>query len=906
MELIFVLVGLLVLIIPVAVVYLLVSHGRLKAKVAQLEVSLAHLRESPAAPGTAAEPVPATETKPLPQPQTAREAQTVDSPWKVSRPAAGDERAPAPPPPAPRPRPVAEALARFGPWLRDNWFYAVSALSLALAGIFLVQYGVEAGLLPPRARVVAALLFGATLIGVGEVIRRRFGDDVQSSTAYLPSVFSGAGVVTIFGGILSARLMYGLVGPEVALVGMVFVAVGALVLGLFHGPLLAAVGVVGAFAGPFVVGGSSDDPTWLYGYFALIALLGLGVDTVRRWAWVSALTLVLAFAAGWLLLAGASDMEGAFALYLVVLVMASVVVPARSFLPDQDGAMMTELARARTARVWPGFPTTMAFGAMLAGVVSLSLIWMAGPAEFWLVVACLAGLTLIMIVWSVGAPALQDLAALPALGLGWVVFVQGMERFEVFRAFTRTYAETAEADFPLQVSGLVALGLGLSLAAAWRSLRPTGHPAVWGGAAAVLGPALAVLIEVAWTPTAVIGAYPWALHALGLAAVMVVLAERFARLDGENRLRTALFTLSALSCAAFACVIVLSSAALTVALAVTVLAAAALDARFDLRPMGLFIAAGVATLGYRLVVDPGLGWGRSAPLAEVLLAYGGTLAALAGSLRVLRARARPVAATILDSAAWSTGGLFSSLLIWRWIETVSPAAGIETHWGMGLLAAIWLGMALAQLQRSATGQLVILRLSLAVLFGAIGGVALARGITVYNPLLEDMFVAPVLGPWGINTLAVAYLLPALVLGLGAWRVRTMPRRVWQAVVALALALGAVWLTLTIRHFWNGAAGMALARGVSQPELYSYTMALLLVGAGLFYQSLARRSGGLRRAGLVVIGLAVAKVFLIDISGLAGLTRVFSLLVLGLSLAGLAWLNRWAQGRMRDKDGATDS
>ena len=35
-----------------------------------------------------------------------------------------------------------------------------------------------------------------------------------------------------------------------------------------------------------------------------------------------------------------------------------------------------------------------------------------------------------------------------------------------------------------------------------------------------------------------------------------------------------------------------------------------------------------------------------------------------------------------------------------------------------------------------------------------------------------------------------------------------------------------------------------------------------------------------------IGLAVAKVFLVDISGLGGLVRVFSLLVLGLSLAGL--------------------
>ncbi|MBU1837445.1 MAG: DUF2339 domain-containing protein, partial [Alphaproteobacteria bacterium] len=49
------------------------------------------------------------------------------------------------------------------------------------------------------------------------------------------------------------------------------------------------------------------------------------------------------------------------------------------------------------------------------------------------------------------------------------------------------------------------------------------------------------------------------------------------------------------------------------------------------------------------------------------------------------------------------------------------------------------------------------------------------------------------------------------------------------------------------------------------------------------------------AGLIIIGLAVAKVFFIDIGELDGLTRVFALLFLGLTLAALAWLNRWANG-----------
>ncbi|HHB80764.1 MAG TPA: DUF2339 domain-containing protein, partial [Aliiroseovarius sp.] len=51
----------------------------------------------------------------------------------------------------------AETLERLSRWLRANWIYAVSAVSLAFAGLFLLQYGIEAGLLPPAARVAGAL-----------------------------------------------------------------------------------------------------------------------------------------------------------------------------------------------------------------------------------------------------------------------------------------------------------------------------------------------------------------------------------------------------------------------------------------------------------------------------------------------------------------------------------------------------------------------------------------------------------------------------------------------------------------------------------------------------------------------------------------------------------------------------
>ncbi|MEZ5754964.1 MAG: DUF2339 domain-containing protein [Paracoccaceae bacterium] len=156
-------------------------------------------------------------------------------------------------------------IARFAGWLQENWVYAVSGLSLALAGVFLVQYGMERGFLPPAVRVLAGIAFGLALITAGERVRRRFGDDEASSTAYLPSVFSGAGLVSVFAAVLAARQMYGLIGAEVTFAALVATAGGAILLGWFHGPLLVALGLVGATLSPFVVGGSSDSVDWLQG-----------------------------------------------------------------------------------------------------------------------------------------------------------------------------------------------------------------------------------------------------------------------------------------------------------------------------------------------------------------------------------------------------------------------------------------------------------------------------------------------------------------------------------------------------------------------------------------------------------------------------------------------------------------
>lgn len=883
---------------PVAVIYLLVSHSRLKEKVATLE------RRLMSTPPQTSDAVPdahqdlAADIEADTPPQKAA-ASTTPGPWSTAKPLDPDDVAepglqtPTTPPPPAGP----SMAARFFDWLRVNWFYAISAVSLALAGVFLVQYGSEQGLLPPKVRVLAALAFGAILVGVGEWMRRRFGDDVEDVTAYIPSAFAGAGVVSLFAGVVAARMLYGLIGAEVAMAGLVEVGLLAVGLGWFFGPLLAGVGIVGAMAAPFVVGGDSESPHWLYGYFGLIAVVGLLMDAARRWAWVSVLSLVLAFgAAGFLFMATGGALG--FQTMATALALASIATPLLTVTPRHEGKMLGDLLQTPSLKDGPAFPTWLAGGTMLVTTVILYLLSRTGTDAFWLSAAALVLLFAAVTVWCRHAPALRDLAVLPPLTLLSAVLVQSSDRGTVFATFRAGVERLPETAWPRDVTMLVALATLLSAMAAWRSLRGGPYAVHWAAGAALIAPAMVVLLDVTWMPVDVMGPYPWALHATAMAIGATVLATRFAAIDGEARLRTSFAVLAALGMLTLAIVTLLSETALTLALALTVLAAAALDRRFNLPPLSWFVQTGVVVSGFRLVAIPGVVWAIDAPILEVMAAYGGTIAALIFALWLLGPLPRRATKIVLETGIMADTGILASLLLSRALIDAGGENWVTSYWGLSLQSLVWFFVAFAQFDRMrAGGPLRRVRLVLGIIFAFLGAVPLVTSVTLVNPVMD--WSEPVLGPVVLNTLAVAYLLPAALFWLASHRLGAPGGWARKALVGISAALSALWLALAIRHFWQGPD---LSGGrILQAEHFSYTIAMLLVGAGLLYQSIARRSVTLRRAGLAVIGLSVAKVFLVDISGLSGLTRVFSFLALGLALAGLAWLNRWAADQSEEAE-----
>jgi uncharacterized membrane protein len=920
------LIGLVALAIPVAVIILLVDVASLRRRVRALELERLAVRtatppesapaEAAAPPAPAepeAEPRPEAGPRPAPAAELAPEPEAL-GPEPLAEPAAPKpavaptpwKSIPEPPPPPPPPR-EPSGFDRFLAWLRENWFYAISAVSLGLAGIFLVQYGIETGLLTPTMRVLAALAFGAALVVAGETIRRRSGDSEETATAYLPSTFSGAGLVVLYAAILAARALYGLIGPEVTFAGLIAVALLAVVFGWFYGPFLAAGGLTGAAVAPFLVGGDAESGTLFYVFYGLLGASGLAIDAMRRWGWVSALALALSYGMGSLVLAQGGEFAG-YAALMVWLALAAMALPRLELWPSHPGWTILESLERRPREGENGVipPTRIAAGAMLVSSVLLFLASQGAEAtEVLLALFLFTGLALAPTLWAARARGLADLALLPAGAFVLLVFSQAADFGALYRDFALWLpAEHPEETPPLTVTLILALAAVISLSAAWRSFRGP-YPALWAAAASVFAPAMAIVLELFWHPAPVIGAYFWAGHAIALAALMTLFAARFAAADGEDRRRAAYATLAALTLIALSLFILLAEAALTVALAVLVAAAAALDRRFRLPEMHWFHLAGVATLGWRLTIDPGLpAYLEDAPLWEVLLAYGAALAGLGTGLALLP-EGRRNTRVVLESALWAYGGLLATILLWRAVLELIPTGTYNevNHWSAALFGLTWSFLALAQLYRlNQVAELRWLRRLLALAFSVLATVAFLASLTILNPAVGFSrafgLADPIFGIQPLDTLTLAYAVPGALFAALAARARWLAGRATFAWISGLFF--AVWAFLEIRWFWQGDA---IASGrFSQPELYSYTVALLVAGGVLLYQAIARASRGLRRLAITVIALAIAKVFLIDISGLTGLLRVFSFLALGLVLAGLAWLNRWAAGRQVGDEG----
>lgn len=784
------------------------------------------------------------------------------------------------------------ALRGLGGWLRANWIYPVAGAALVMAAIYLVQYSIERGLLSPRARIGLALLLGALLIAAGEGIRRRWSDE-NGPARMLPSTLSGAGIVALLAAILAAFHLYDLLSQATTLLALAAVAGLAMALGWAHGPLLAALGVLAGAAAPFLLGEGSAPRDLLYAYFALIAFLGLGIDGFKRWGWVSALAVAAPLSGGFLIhLAGAAP--GGFAALALAVPLLAMALPSGALIPRATGRGLLHRGTGKRD------PAVLVSGLGLL----LSCAMLIGLDDVVDRVLALAVLALILPLWTARAPALAAHVLFPVLALPAAILAAGLTAQPAIR-----YALITFAGLPILVVGLAALG---GLAMLWRSAAagPISAPVSARGAAfralvAIGYPGCTmVAFELFWSLGARIDPARWAFAAMALAAGYVAVALWAARRDAGQGLRLGAAAAAAFAMIAFALMLSLSLAALTLALSVLLVVSAAMDRRFDIPMLGVFQALAALALGWRIVLDPGpswlLGWEETggAQSWEVILSLAAALLGPAAALwltaGLARSRLRDWSMVFVDTALCGLVPVALMVLVARFLV---EAVSVHAHLGMQgtvLISLAWV-QGLRALRFADNRALAILRRILSLAFALAALVVLGLVMTVFSPLGDGWLTGDeVRGVILVNDLLLAYALPG---GLLLWIVRASRSRMRFAGLAAAALLLAYWIGCAIRHLWQGGTGMALSRGFAQGELYAYTVALLVAGAAALALALRLGRTGLRLAGLALIGLAVAKAFLVDASGLTGLMRVGAFLGLGLSLAGLAWLNAWVMARM---------
>jgi uncharacterized membrane protein len=795
-------------------------------------------------------------------------------------------------------------ITSFAAWLRDNWVLAIAAASLGFAGLFMVQYGIENGVLTPLWRVMGALAFGGALIGGGEYIRRKGGDedadgDAVGATRRLPSTLSGAGIIVLYIAVFSARALYGLTGPLTTLIGLAGVSTVAMVLGWFYGPMLAAVGILGATVAPFLVGGGSDNGWMVHYYLTFVAIAALGVDTVKRWAWVSAFGLLATYG-GNALLYSVQRAELHFIAATLIMAFAAFTIPERSLTPRQSGTALLDSLRSRfTLR--PAFPTRLTLGATLAATLAAMAVAhdATTPDAVWLALFALLVMVAALTLWTRHATALYDHALIPGAAFLVALALQGLDYGPLFMAFQTAADPVLEGPatpIPATIwvlTALAAVGTVFMFARMQWSVR--GDPdaaSFWALAATVFAPATVLILEFLWNPGAVLGAYPWALAVIAVAVLMTALALRTQGADAQAPLRTGLFANGALTLITLAVFLVMTNAALTVALAVMVLGTALLDRRTPLPPLAYFIQIAVAIITFRLVVWPGLPWAldmnwggdmQKTPYLEVAFAYLAPIALLAAAWVITRGRS-PKTTVVLESAVWTIAGIFAMVTLIRAV----PDTSSDNHFMLGLVATIWVALALAQLYRMQTGGRFsrVVRGSLAVLYSLSALTPIVGLPTIFSPL--SPLGGRVLGPPVFDSLALAFLPLAAAFAVGAWKIPQSRRRQIGFILCASL-FATLYVGMEIRRLWRGRE--LWVPGFTDAELYSYTLAMLIASVTLLMLAFSRRSDTLRKVAMAGVALTIAKVFLVDTSGLSGLIRVMSFMGLGLALVGLTWLNR---------------
>ena len=841
------------------------------------------------APGIEPEPaeIPAEPAAPaMPEPAGAA-GESADVPEEPVAQAAPEPQPAAAPQPAPASQPVPASQPAPGRgWeqiLVEHWLVWVGGAAMALGGAFLVKLSIDHGVLTPLVRVFLGILLGIALSVAADWARRHDLPEVGDTDAaanYVPQALAAAGAATIFASLYAAHALYGFLPAGLAFPLLAATAGAAVAQSLRYGPLVAALGLVGAYAVPLLVSSTTPHALPLFLYLAVVTAASLALLRHRAWWWLAWLS--LAGAMGWVVLwlANVSDPKApVVAFYLLVQLGLFVAfrqgVPRVGFLAGiADTLIVRVVTRSAFWAIAFGlflvahadqFGNTSVGAAILA---SLGLMWLAyrdSPLDDVIAVAGVLALALLAS-WNLTLP-------VPEMSL-WV-----------FRIQTDHVADFSVAAVVFSVL----LGVG-----GFMLLPRVARPGRWAAMSAAV-PLLILTIaywrlqkfelDIAWTLTALALAGAELAAAASLARRRSGLTEPNIEPNIEIEIALAAYAVGVLGSTIAAAALGLGEAWLTVALALHLPAIGWVEGRIRIKALR-WVALGIAAIVLvRLVLNPYvLEYPLSArPILNWLLyGYGVPAAAFIVATRQFGSRADDILVAVLEAGSAMFTLLLLSLELTHAIYGSLNTLPLEDFGAGAALIALWLTFA---------GVLLVVgerRRRPVLWWGGLAVLAAATAVSLLWQLVMLLFGVPVGRLPILDALLLADAVPAVVYATIAWQ---SPGRPVLRTIAriLAAAFAFAWITLEIRHVFQGR--VELFAGSSEVEWYAYSVAWLAFAGAGFALGLVRDNRWLRRAGLIGILLVIAKVFLSDTAELSGVLRALSFLGLGAVLVGFGYAYR---------------
>lgn len=742
----------------------------------------------------------------------------------------------------------------------------IGGLALLLGAVFLLRYTMEAGLLTPLMRVSLAGLLGLIALGLSEWLARR---DLKtpvgkalSARADIPALLAAVGIFSLFGAVYAAHALYGLLGTLPAFIGMAVVAVGAMALSLRRGPWLAAVGLIGALVVPLLVASVTPSFIGVFAYVGLITVAALWVARRQSWDWLVGVAAI--GAAVWLsILSGKAVDTIQFTIWMVGL-----------------AGVMTLTLRSldRSPVIWPRWTS-----AGWLGVVTLMGLASAASDDVPALSYSLPFLT---------AASLLFFAVTGDVRKRWPALLIGGA---VVTVHTIPFMLPYEPE-PLWLWQSVIAAI--SIATALASLRVGSQ---WVGdqrstALTLLGGGLGVAVMASGLSDLqgpILPLVSWACFALaGLFAVATWVQPRLSVARGAAWVAILAWVIGTTQLPD----LLPSSLVLTLGIAVMIgLALRRDDLWVRLTPLAM---AGMAGLVASAALDDSAAYIATTPFLNELWLYFGLPGALtaAGAFLLGRKREDLASQGLLGGAI-----VFTLLLIVLLIHHAMNAGDLTAQVGFEALAvqllvlfavlfgASWMrgGLTDWPIKGAEPRFYIVPGIAVVASLASLTAFVLGQGLE-FNPLLTASTVID--GHSIFNALLLAYLAPAILLGLSALRFAGR-RPVWFVRTLGALA-GMSWLMWTTAQIRRLAQGEVIAMNRvpwANGELYAVSAVWLLTGLALLLAGVKTGRRDLRLASAILITLTTLKVFLIDMRALDGAFRAVSFIGLGIALIGIGRL-----------------